>query len=86
MFALIGSAALFYHLQNGRQPRDLDLVGTYDEVRDYAKAQGNILQAYPIADGKKYVFKTDRIIIEAEIAWDEAPDHLLHLIKKDPNT
>lgn len=68
---IIGSHALNYHLGLGRICKDIDVIGTYNEVADYVKSlDGEMKAARPFADGKKYLFVKGNTIVEAEIAWE----------------
>lgn len=70
MLTVIGSRALMFHTNIDRVLNDLDLVGTYKEVMDFANKFGTIRECYPIDGGKKYIIKLRNQIIEAEIAWE----------------
>lgn len=69
----IGSLALSFHIELDRNPRDLDIMGTYDECIKFMKEFGEIhpiVQMYPASKGKKMIAKySNGDIIEAEIAW-----------------
>ena len=68
---IIGSHALRQHLFVGRASPDIDVIGTYEEVSSYVKTlSGELTEAYPFEDGKKYLFVKGKQIIEAEIAWE----------------
>ena len=69
MLALIGSHALRHYTDIGRTPKDIDLIGTYNDVMDFVSNVGPVKACYPIQGGAKYVVKTEQDIIEAEIAW-----------------
>lgn len=81
--AVLGSVALNFHKQT-RTPMDLDILGTYDDIRAYIKQLGKrekIIYDMPEDGGKKIVVKTKTRIIEAEVAWpDSDSEALLELI------
>lgn len=89
MLAIIGSVAMNYWVspQDRREPKDLDIIGTYDEIQSFAKKlkkTEKILAQYPIDDGKKIYIKTEQRIIEAEVAWDNSNSlRLYQLIFQD---
>lgn len=85
---IIGSHALRQHLLVGRASPDIDVIGTYEDVSRYVKGlSGELTQAYPFDDGKKYLFvKKDRQIIEAEIAWEGSLAEEFLLLMADCNT
>jgi hypothetical protein len=86
---IIGSKALAAHgIQTGRKSFDIDVVGEYDAIVDYAKKyHGNIRACYPISGGNKLVVKTDRTIIEGELTWEgSSAANLAELILNDPKT
>lgn len=89
MLAVLGSVAL-NNYQFVRKPVDLDLLGTYDDVTAYVeklKRTEKILAHYPIDSGRKIVIKTDKRIVEAEIAWpDSDSEALLKIIEDDQYT
>jgi hypothetical protein len=67
---LIGSRAIQYWLPDWREPLDVDLVGTYDEIEAYRK-RNNIKVFYPINEGKTIFMRdSEGVIHEAEIAWE----------------
>jgi len=88
MFVVIGSSALLSHLghtRSPRLPRDVDLVGSFDDVKSVVKKLN--ASGYPLASGKKYVFKFNSIMHEVELTWDDSTAKLLYeLVKVDPNT
>ncbi len=90
MLALLGSKALMYYTNIGRVPVDMDLLGTYEDCQAYIKELGKrerILQNFPADSGKKIIVKTDKQIIELEVAWpDSCSEALLKLIEDDPYT
>jgi hypothetical protein len=80
VLVLIGSCALAYHIDLPRKPADLDLVGSYDEIQEFINNLGEkVLAQYPINSGKTVYVKTDRRIIEAEVAW---PDSMAERLKE----
>src|ERR1700740_889971 len=88
---VIGSEALRKHgIENGRRRLDIDVVGEYDEIVEFAKQYGAIKSCYPIDDGKKLVVKTEKIIVEGELVWDGDDEcsatQLRDLILNDPGT
>jgi hypothetical protein len=91
--AILGSEALSYHTELERTPKDVDIVGEYDDVVNYIRKvfDGHKFSIYPIASGKKIVAKTvisgKEKIIEAEIAWPgSSAEKLFNLIKNDSST
>ena len=99
MICVIGSHAINRQLYaikgfKYRKPIDLDIVGGYDEVVEFAKGNlKEITEQYPSAKGGKLIFKAkDSVIpfsniIEAEITWDGSTAKMLHdLILADPQT
>lgn len=89
MLVLLGSHAL-NHYTHARTPIDMDLLGTYDDCRDYIKQIGKterILSDYPDSGGDKIVVKTDKNIYEFEVAWpDSNAEGLLNIIENDQYT
>lgn len=91
MLALIGSKALNYHYYF-REPNDLDIVGTYHEILQYAqnmngKDFGILKSVYPIAKGKKLALRFERQNVEAEVVYENTSSEALYeLIKNDKNT
>lgn len=70
--AVIGSVALNFYKRT-REPVDLDILGTYDDIQEYIKRLGKrerILANYPADSGRKIIVKTDKRIVEAEVAWE----------------
>lgn len=93
MICVIGSHAVNVSLMKlkgfpYRKPMDIDAVGSYDEVIDFAQKNiQDIAEQYPSAKGSKMVFKGSGKIIEAEIAWDDSiSKQLQDLILADPDT
>lgn len=85
---VIGSKALALHgIEVDRPKYDIDVVGEYDEIIEFAKTQGTIKACYPVSKGNKLVVKTDKVIIEGEITWiDSSAAALRDLIMNDPGT
>jgi hypothetical protein len=85
---LIGSEALRARgIMVERTRYDIDVIGEYDAIVDYAKFKGNIKSCYPVDSGKKLVVKTDKIIIEGELTWPDSNAAALEaLILNDPDT
>lgn len=84
---LIGSRALAYHIDIGRDFNDTDILGTYEEVMAYVKAcKAKVF--YPIKEGRKMFIKdTYGYIIEADIAWEDSIEAKLQdFIMADPGT
>lgn len=86
MLAFIGSYA-FHNLYHwARKPNDIDLVGNYDDVMEFASKHGNISKRYPLNENKYYI-KSGVDIIEAEIAWKNSnSEKLLNAIVSDSET
>jgi hypothetical protein len=86
--ALIGSQAFLHRFGTlDRRPRDIDIVGTYDDVMAYASTCGEIIECYPIEAGKKFIIRATNELIEAEIAWEgSSAERLLCFIQDDPET
>lgn len=86
MLVILGSTALNYHFY-AREPVDLDILGTYDDVMSYVnkiKKTEKLQACYPTDSGKKYLIKTDKRIIEAEIAWPNSiSEELFKIISHD---
>lgn len=77
MIALIGSRAMNHWVnpEHQRTPNDLDIVGTYDEITAFVKhirRTEKIKAQYPFDSGKKIFIKTEKRIIEAEVAWENS--------------
>lgn len=67
---LIGSGALNFYLEERIVPRDIDLVGTYEEVEELVKKLSPAT-CYPINSGSSMFMRLkDGTIIEVEIAWE----------------
>jgi hypothetical protein len=87
MLILIGSTALEYRLKGlPRKPKDVDVIGSYDEViRIYGKQP----IMYPINKGKKFILRDPEndFIVEAELTWEGSTAHkLFYLISQDPDS
>lgn len=94
MKALIGSKALTLHSADwmfgegiGRDPRDTDILATFDDIQEYHKSL-QLKACYPFNGGKKYFAQdTKGNIYESEIAWEGSnSEKLLELIRNDPKT
>lgn len=89
MIALIGSRAMnhWVNTEHQRTPNDLDIVGTYDEITAFVKhirRTEKIKAQYPFDSGKKIFIKTEKRIIEAEVAWENSNSlKLQEMIAKD---
>lgn len=67
----IGSHALSRYTNLDRTPKDIDVIGTYEDVSSYVKSlEGELKVARPINNAKKYFYVKGDSIIEAEIAWE----------------
>jgi hypothetical protein len=88
MMIVIGSKALALHgIEVDRPKYDIDVVGEYDEIVEFAKTQGNIRACYPTSKGNKLVVETDKVIIEGEITWEGSSAAALRdLILNDSDT
>lgn len=84
---LIGSKAIKFHIPTWRNPVDIDLVGTYEEVEELQKSLP-IAATYPINGGSSvYIKTTDKVIIEVEVAWEGSrAEKLIKFVKEDENT
>jgi hypothetical protein len=88
IIGVIGSHAMNLWLDNMkdlREPQDLDIVASYDDIKTFVafiKSSGvKVFADYPISSGKKVLIKTNRGIIEAEVAWPgSSGEALLDLI------
>jgi hypothetical protein len=83
---VIGSKALqcrFPHL--GIEPKDLDLVGTYDEAQQFRR-DFKATVFYPINSGKSlFMRNAEGMICEIEIAWDGSrAEKMLAQMANDP--
>lgn len=76
---IIGSNALKYCVSINRQPKDVDIICTYNEYTEWLKNQKYITQCYPIDNGKKIIVKVQNgSIYEFEIAWEDSTAKLLY--------
>src|SRR5690242_20662697 len=77
---LIGSHALIHHgIDIGRTPRDIDLIGTFDELSELTavlRRQGPV-NSVPISKDKTALMCADGRIYEFEIAWSDRTGHSL---------
>ena len=80
MIVLTGSQALKYNIGNYNFPdklKDTDIIGTYEDIQDFIKnikkSGAKVLAQFPINSGKTIYVKTDKGIIEAEVAWHDSP-------------
>lgn len=65
----IGSNAMKLLGLSSTDPNDIDMIATYDSIRQYAKDH-NIKTFYPIQDGKKIFMRDSKgMIYEVEIAY-----------------
>jgi hypothetical protein len=86
MLVLIGSHALATHMPT-RTPRDMDVVGSYDEIIAFKRQLKDVLSSYPINSGKKQIVKTKNGIYECEVAWENSTsEKLMALVKEDLDT
>jgi hypothetical protein len=70
MKILIGSKALEFWFPIDREPKDIDYVGDYDEIKSVRSRYKSKI-CYPINDGKTFFMSgDDRRIIEFEVAWE----------------
>jgi hypothetical protein len=89
MLGIIGSRAMNHWVskEHQREPNDFDIIGTYDEIEafiNHIKRFEKVKAQYPTDAGKKIFIKTDKRIIEAEVAWDKSNGAWLHeLINRD---
>src|SRR5574338_131380 len=74
---LIGSQALKFHIKLNRKPKDYDIICTHDEYIKWIKRRTDVIECYPINNGKKIIVKTISDIYEFEIAWDGTTAKLL---------
>jgi hypothetical protein len=99
MICVVGSHAMNIQLLRlkgvqYRKPMDMDIVGSMDEVVEFAnRNMTNITEQYPSKKGTKMIFKSMESVIpysnimEAEIAWDSTSAAALRdLILADPQT
>jgi hypothetical protein len=86
---LIGSCAIQHHIPSWRNPLDVDLVGTYEEIEALRKAKGNSVTAfYPINSGASFYLKQkDGLITEAEVAWaGSRAEKLIDFVMQESDT
>ena len=86
MLLVIGSEALSAFFPNFRTPKDIDVVGSYDEVVSYYGKQPIM---YPINAGKKFILKNPdtKLIVEAELTWQgSTAEQLYNLAVIDPKS
>lgn len=79
MLAVLGSTALNKY-KFVRDPVDMDILGDYDSLQSYFKEVGKnekIVANYPSDSGRKIIVKTDKRIIEAEVAWPDSDSERL---------
>lgn len=88
MLTVIGSHALKYHGLLSRQPVDIDLIGSSDEILNYAKTLlTKVETVYPTPSGNKIIAKGwdaygKRQIIEGELAWPQSSaEGLLRIVE-----
>lgn len=97
MLVIIGSVAqnhilgsFPYNVERSaiRTPRDIDVVGSYDEVVAFAKTLGKFKSCYPINNGNTLIVKfEDGVIIEGSITWDNSLSaEFYNLVSSDPDT
>ena len=88
VLAVIGSTALNFWFPQHSTPHDLDLVGPYDEVAEYAKKNGFADgQIHPTKGGDKIVYRGKTKILEADITWPgSSAEDLYNLISDDCKT
>jgi hypothetical protein len=79
MLAMIGSVAMKLNgLPPGREPMDIDFIGTPGEVVDWVKVNlPKVEKIYPTASGNKIIAKGwdeygHRQIVESEVAWEDS--------------
>jgi hypothetical protein len=80
---LIGSMALAHHVDIGRVPADVDILGAYDEIMKFRQKVG-IKVCYPINEGRSIYMRNDEgTIIEAEVCWEDSmAERLNNFIRK----
>lgn len=77
MLSVIGSYAMnhWVNISDNRIPNDLDIVGTYEDIEKFVKRikrTERVIAQYPFDNGKKIFIKTEKKIIEAEVAWNNS--------------
>lgn len=77
-----------HHIPLDRKPKDIDILGNYDEIISFIKSRGKSNSITPFKEGKKLVAKqASGEIIEAEIDWGHGSPNLLYdIVSKDPET
>lgn len=86
MKVLIGSQAMNYHFPI-RDPKDMDIVCTYEEMQAMKNSLDKIQSCYPIKGGKKQVIKTKDTIYEFDLAWENSSaEQLMKIVQEDPDT
>lgn len=86
MLVMIGSKALEYHIAI-RNPADIDLLGTNQDINDFKKSLSSIQSSYPINKGKAQFIKTDKATYKCEVVkTNTSSEVLLELVKNDPET
>lgn len=86
---VIGSQALDALVEGmNRTPADIDIIATYDETMEFVREMpGELTKAYPVSDGKKYLFVKGDVIVEAEIAWEGSlAEEFLALVPAEVDT
>lgn len=79
MLVAIGSKAALFYLDLHRKPTDLDLVGSLDEAQAwFTKNWGKAKVSCPIAEGKKWLLRTGKLICEVELTWPGSSAQELH--------
>lgn len=88
MLVVLGSIAAQEHIPEFRDAKDLDLLGPYEEIQQYAQRTMNkITAAYPTAGGKKGVWHDGKYIVEGEFTWPYSTgEELYRLVSIDPMT
>lgn len=83
---VIGSTALRLIGFYTEKPKDIDLVGTYEQAVEFARVVG-AKTFYPINSGQSFFLRLqDDTICEIEIAWpDSRAERLLKFIGEDRN-
>jgi hypothetical protein len=78
---LIGSSAFNFYRDQPVKVNDIDYVGTYDEINQFRKSL-SLKAFYPINGGDAmFMLTQDKIIIEADIAWENSrADKLIKFI------
>ena len=80
---VIGSVALSV-IYLTRQPKDIDLIMTFETYKKWIKQAKDVQQCYPINKGKKIIVKTLLNIYEIELAWSgSTAESLMAIVEKD---